>query len=151
MRCRLLIVWWGGVVTESSRGFRRDITSLDEVFQFLGDFVDKKAVDERAAFCINLVVEELFTNMVKYNVGGDEQIAISVERADDRVHLVLIDRDVEPFDPGTVEDVAVNAGISERSPGGLGLHLVQRMVDDLHYTYESETREMRVSVTKVLE
>ena len=55
-------------MTETSRGFRRDIESLEEIFQFLEGFVDEKAVDERAAFCINLVVEELFTNMVKYNL-----------------------------------------------------------------------------------
>jgi anti-sigma regulatory factor (Ser/Thr protein kinase) len=138
-------------VAETSRGFRRDIESLGEVFQFLEDFIDEKAVDEGAAFCINLVVEELFTNMVKYNVGGRDHIAISAERVNDHVLLELIDWDVEPFDPGTVKKVAVSAGISERNPGGLGLHLVQKMVDDLDYTYDPETRRMRVSVTKVLE
>ena len=43
------------------------------------------------------------------------------------------------------------AGIEERRPGGLGLYLVQTMVDDMNYEYETETRRMRVSVTKRLE
>jgi len=46
---------------------------------------------------------------------------------------------------------AVEAGIEERRPGGLGLYLVQRMVDDLDYDYDPGSRQMRVSVSKRLE
>ncbi len=45
----------------------------------------------------------------------------------------------------------VDAGIDQRRPGGLGLYLVQTMVDDVKYEYEYETQRMRVSVTKRLE
>ena len=36
-----------------------------------------------AAFTINLVVEELFTNMVRHNTGGGEVIDLSIERVGD--------------------------------------------------------------------
>ena len=133
------------------RGFRREIDALDEIFRFLGDFVDETAIDDRAAFTINLVVEELFTNMVRHNTGGGDVIDLSIERVGDHLHLGLVDFDVEPFDPAGVPTPPVTAGINERRPGGLGLHLVQTMVDDVNYEYEPETRQMRVSVTKLLE
>ena len=133
------------------RGFRREIDALDEIFRFLGDFVDEAAIDDSSAFTINLVVEELFTNMVRHNTGGGEVIDLSIERVGDDLHLGLIDSDVDPFDPTKVPKPPVAAGISERRPGGLGLHLVQTMVDDVNYEYEPETRQMRVSVTKLLE
>lgn len=141
----------GGVVKASRAGFHRELGSLDGVFRFLGEFADAVGVDERTALCIDLVVEELFTNMVKYNDGGGDQIVVGLERVGDRLHIELVDNDVEPFDPAGVPDPAVAAGIADRRPGGLGLHLVRSMVDDLHYEYEPETRQMRVSVTKVLE
>ena len=62
------------------RGFRREIDALDEIFRFLEGFVDEAAIDDRAAFTINLVVEELFTNMVRHNTGGGSSIDIGIER-----------------------------------------------------------------------
>ena len=133
------------------RGFRREIDALAEIFRFLGDFVDEAAIDEHSAYCLNLVVEELFTNFVRHNAGGGDEITVSLERVDDRLLLGLVDSDVEPFDPDGVPEPPVAKGIGERHPGGLGLHLVRAMVDDLNYEYESETRQMRVSATKRLE
>jgi serine/threonine-protein kinase RsbW len=133
------------------RGFRREIDALDEVFQFLEGFVAEAAIDDRATFTINLVVEELFTNMVRHNAGGGGEIEVSIERVDDVLRLVLVDFDAEPFDPASVPAPRVAAGIGERHPGGLGLYLVHTMVDDVKYEYEPERRQMRVSVTKRLE
>jgi serine/threonine-protein kinase RsbW len=138
-------------MTAVSGDFRREIEALGEVFEFLESFVDGQEVDEKTAFCINLVVEELFTNMVRHNEGGGDQITVSIERQDDQLHLELVDTDVEPFDPETVEAPPVDAGIGERRPGGLGIFLVQSMVDDLNYDYEPEGRRMRITVTKTLE
>ena len=138
-------------MTVMRRGFRREIDALDEIFRFLEDFVDGDEIDERTAFTINLVVEELFTNMVRHNNDGDDVINLSIERVGDRLHLELVDSGVERFDPESVPAPPVAAGIGERSPGGLGLYLVQTMVDDVKYEYEPETRQMRVLVTKRLE
>jgi anti-sigma regulatory factor (Ser/Thr protein kinase) len=133
------------------RGFRREIEALDEVFRFLEDFCDAADVDDRACFTINLVVEEIFTNMVRHNSGGDEVIDLEIERTGSLLHLRLTDSGVERFDPAEVPRPSIEADIGDRRPGGLGLYLVQTMVDDVSYTYEPGTRQMRVSVTKRLE
>ena len=143
----------GGIreVTTVSGEFRREIDAIGEVFVFLETFADGQEIDEKTAFCINLVVEELFTNMVRHNQGGGDRITVSLERRNDRVHLELVDIDVEPFDPKTAEVPPVDAGIAERRPGGLGIYLVRKMVDDLNYNYEPDGRRMRITVTKTLE
>ena len=148
-----LVASAGGIraVTAVSGEFRREIGAIGEVFGFLETFVDGQEIDEKTAFCIHLVVEELFTNMVRHNEGGGDQITVNIERIDDRVHLELIDIDVEPFDPETADVPPVNAGIEERRPGGLGIYLVKKMVDNLNYDYETGDRRMRITVTKTLE
>ena len=73
------------------RGFAREIDALDEIFRHLEDFVEESAVDDGVAFTIKLVVEELFTNMVRHNSGGGEEIDLGIERADDCIHLELVD------------------------------------------------------------
>jgi anti-sigma regulatory factor (Ser/Thr protein kinase) len=138
-------------VTAVSGEFRREIGAIGEVFSFLETFVSGHEIDEKTAFCINLVVEELFTNMVRHNEGGGDRITLNVERRNDRIHLELVDFDVEPFDPETAEVPPVDAGIEARRAGGLGIYLVKKMVDDLNYNYETEDRQMRITVTKTLE
>jgi anti-sigma regulatory factor (Ser/Thr protein kinase) len=138
-------------VTAVSGQFRREIDAIGEVFGFLEAFVDGQEIDEKTAFCINLVVEELFTNMVRHNEGGGDGITVSIERRGNRIHLELVDTGVEAFDPKTAEVPAVDAGIEERRAGGLGIYLVRKMVDDLNYVYEAEDRRMRITVTKTLE
>lgn len=134
---------------KSEKRFTKDIASLDDVFAFLKEFVDRESIDDKVEFSLNIVVEELFTNMVKYGVGSDVEIAIQVEKIEGRLHLELTDFDVEPFDPASVREVAVDDPIEKRAPGGLGLHLVKSMVDEISYEYEN--RDMKISVVKALE
>ena len=133
------------------RGFAREIASLGEIFEFLGEFSDGHEIDERTTLCINLVIEELFTNMVRHNLGGSDEIVISMERVDEQLRFELIDTEVEDFDLDTVDEVPVTAGIDDRRPGGLGIHLVRSLVDDLQYDYQTDDRRMRISVIKELE
>jgi anti-sigma regulatory factor (Ser/Thr protein kinase) len=131
--------------------FCREIAALDEIFRFVAEFVGAAEIDERTAFILDLVVEELFTNIVRHNDRGGDTVDLNVDLDDGAVHVELVDHDAEPFDPASVPPPPVTAGIGERRPGGLGLHLVRSMVDGLDYDYEPETRRMRVSVTKRLE
>ena len=135
----------------SRAGFHREIGSLDDIFGFLGEFAKSAGIDEGTALVIDLVVEELFTNMVRHNEGGGDRIAVELERSGDQLRIELVDFNVEDFDPSSVPQPPLTAGIEDRRPGGLGLHLVRSMVDDLHFEYEPQARQMRVWATKRLE
>ena len=67
-------------MTAVSGEFRREIDAIGEVFAFLEAFVEGQEIDEKTAFCINLVAEELFTNLVRHNVGGGDEITVTIER-----------------------------------------------------------------------
>ena len=128
--------------------FTRNIDALDQIFAFTGRFVKDERLNENVAYSIDLAVEELFTNMVKYNTGTSRDIAIVIDREKDEVVLQLMDFDVEPFDPTSPVDIDIDQPLEARTPGGLGLHLVKSVVDKI--TYEYKDRTMKVTVSKNL-
>jgi anti-sigma regulatory factor (Ser/Thr protein kinase) len=119
------------------------------MFAFLEGCYEEHGVDDRSAFCVNLAAEELFTNMVRHNVTDSAAITLETEIDSERIRLRLKDFDVAPFDPDAALTADVDAPIEKRTPGGLGLHLVRSMVDEVAYAYNDETREIRVTVTKL--
>ena len=130
--------------------FPRQIGALDEIFSFLAEFIDRHRIDDDTSYAIRFAAEELFTNMVKYNTGSNSGISlqVGVDESGQVVRMQLTDSGVEPFDPASLDTVNVDAPLEERVPGGLGIHLVRALVDDLSYAYAD--REMTVTVTKRL-
>ena len=131
------------------RSFEKQIASLEEVFAFLEQFFTQQKVLGRVRFALSVVVEELFTNLVKYNVMGRNPITIRLNRVEDDISLELVDRDVDAFDPSSLPPVDIDAPMAERQPGGLGLHLVRAIVDRISFDYHA--RVMTITVHKKLE
>ena len=131
------------------RKFPRDINALEGVFEFTAGYYSDMKLEDGMTYALNLAVEELFTNMVKYNKGTDEEILIRMFTESGSVHLQLVDYDVDPFDPESRGEANIGAPIEDRIPGGLGLHLVKSVVDKVSYEYKD--RQMTVTVVKRLE
>jgi anti-sigma regulatory factor (Ser/Thr protein kinase) len=117
------------------KSFRRDIRSLNEVFDFLESCVALQGLAESAAFKMKFAVEEVFTNFVKYNSQGPGEISIAISIDADNLVVQLIDYETVPFDITKKEDVNVNLPIEQRNPGGLGIHLVKAMLDNVEYDH----------------
>jgi serine/threonine-protein kinase RsbW len=83
---------------------------------------------------VELVLEEVLTNVVKYaypDAGGKMEVTCSLEGTTFR--LVLQDWG-NPFNPLAKDPPTLSSDIIERPIGGLGIFLVQHMVD--HVAYE---------------
>ena len=85
--------------------FKRDIDSLDSIFDFAGTFLNAEDIGDDVRYAVELAVEELFTNMVKYNTGGGGDIAIRISRQDEKI--VVSFQDVPDSRP-----TAKSAGLS---------------------------------------
>ncbi len=129
------------------RSFARELASLEALFDFLDEASERYRLDEDSRFAARLAAEELFTNMIKYG-GGEERVSFTIEVRDQRLHLVFVHAGAVPFDVTDADDVDVSKSITDRTPGGIGLFLVRRMMDDI--TYEYADGVARVTLSKHL-
>lgn len=129
---------------ESSFTFRRDVREVGHVSGFIRLFAREHAIDPDAQFAVDLAVEELITNMIKYNPDGSPEIAIGLEKSDGRLIVTLCETDSPEFDPTERTAVDVTASLADRTPGGLGLHLVHRVVDEIYYEHERRRNTIRL-------
>ncbi|HSN50994.1 MAG TPA: ATP-binding protein [Woeseiaceae bacterium] len=129
----------------AAQSFERSIDSVAEIYRYSEDLMAASGIDESVRFPVHLAIEELFVNLVHYNPGAQRDILIDVEVADGGVAVTITDYDAAEFDVTRQRPVDTGASLRERKPGGLGLHLIQHMVDTLEYDYRDGRSKLRFS------
>ncbi|MFU8876520.1 MAG: ATP-binding protein [Wenzhouxiangellaceae bacterium] len=128
--------------------FKRSLDSLEEIFQFTSGFFASQRVDPGLLPAVDLIVEELFTNVVEHSTGEGGDVPIEMEVVSDGVEVSLTDQPVDPFDITQVPEVDVSRPLEERDERGLGLHLVRQFADSVEYQYEYRNRCSRIIFRK---
>ena len=126
--------------------FKRSFSELNKIVAVTDTFFQTQGIDPSIRTHVDLSIEELFVNMVKYNKGASRDILLQLSSAGTGVEVTLTDYDVEPFDPTQAPSVDIDAPLEQRTPNGLGLFLVLKMVDSIHYEYRN--RESRITFIK---
>ena len=85
---------------------------------------------------ITLSIEELFTNIIKYaylSEPGDITIRMEVGNC---VTVEIVDNG-RPYNPLERDDPDITADLEERQPGGLGIFMVKKFMDEFEYRNEN--------------
>jgi anti-anti-sigma factor len=130
------------------RDFARSFDSLEQIFALVRRVLDAGSIGEADAYAIEMAIEELFTNMVKYNAAGLGRIGLEIECTGKDVICSLTDPDSDRFDVNAMPDANIHLPVEQRRPGGLGIHLIRRMVDSIDYDYAG--RRSRITFRKTL-
>jgi anti-sigma regulatory factor (Ser/Thr protein kinase) len=125
------------------REFPRHLESLAPLYDFAEEILEANDISPGVRFPVHLAMEELFVNMVKYNPGVETDIAVEVTvTSTQKVTVTLIDDGGVEFDVTAARKVDIDAPLEERTPGGLGIHLIQNLADELEYTYKDGRGEV---------
>ncbi len=143
--CSIVLLRRNGLPQRTERRFSRRLDALDALFAFAARSIATLGADAALRSTVDLALEELFTNMVKYGGADGSDVQVEFEACPGGVEVVLAQESVDAFDVTRVPPVDVGRPLAEREPGGLGLHLVARLVEDLHYDYDAPRRRSRIS------
>ena len=118
----------------------RDLDALSDVMQLVETFFTTTTADPNIRYSVELALEELFTNIVKYNSFGKSDIRIDLAISERDVVVTVTDFDAPRWDPLTeAPGVDTFQPLARRSPGGLGIYLVKKMMDRIEYSHEDRT------------
>ncbi len=127
---------------KSQRKFARSVDELKNIVAFTHDFFEREKIDASLHYIVDLCVEELFVNMVRYNTETDARILVEMSPRENGIEVSLTDFDVDRFDPREAGSVNTDAPLEVRDPGGLGLFLVLKMAHAIHYEYRDRTSKI---------
>jgi anti-sigma regulatory factor (Ser/Thr protein kinase) len=123
----------------------QDRELLPSLFAAIDDVLARAGIAHALAHDVRLVSEEVVCNAIEHGQQPDSEYEITLEIAihDDRVTLCFRD-DGEPFDPLSQPPPDLEADIGERPIGGLGVHLVRTLADEIAYTRDADRNVLRV-------
>jgi anti-sigma regulatory factor (Ser/Thr protein kinase) len=113
---------------------KNDLDEIDRLFEIIRSFGEAHGLGRKQAFQLNLVIEELFTNIVSYAYRDNKEhwIHIKVSCSDGRLTVCLEDDGI-PFNPATARAPDLAGAIEERQIGGLGIHLCKELMNNMQY------------------
>ncbi|GBC63484.1 ATP-binding protein [Desulfonema ishimotonii] len=111
-----------------------DLADLNRLEQKLDAFGRAHGICQKSVFEVNLALDELFTNIVHcgYRDETSHRIHFSISLNDDELSVTIEDDGI-PFNPLPAHRPEICCPIEERQIGGLGIHLVKQMTDDISY------------------
>jgi anti-sigma regulatory factor (Ser/Thr protein kinase) len=113
---------------------RNDLAELPRLAGAVEEFSGAAGVPAKDVFELNLVLEELFTNIVEYAFDDHEPHTIRVRLELDGAAVRAEVRDEgRAFDPLAVPAPDLASDLAHRRVGGLGIHLVRSLTEDLAY------------------
>ena len=130
-----------------SAAFPRRIDALTEVVAFITAAFERLDAPLELRRDVDFVLEELFTNVVKYG-RGVAPVTIDIAAVAGGVEVTLTEPEAERFDVTRPPTVDTTLPAESRRPGGLGLHLIPRVVDSVKYDYSESERCSRITFRK---
>ena len=126
-----------------------DISEVPQLNDFIEAVAERLGIEPSTALQLQLAVEEAVVNVMDYAYPPDSVGEVSVATTSDGqcLKIVITDSGV-PFDPTEQEKADISLSAEERQIGGLGILLVNEIMDAV--SYERKDGKNVLTLTKQL-
>lgn len=116
---------------------RYGYSSIPVITQFVAEAAQCAQLDEDAIFHCQMAVDEACTNVIEHAYGEenieDFDVICSIEPGSCTIKIVDHGKS---FDPKTIPSPKFPTKLEEMKPGGFGVHLMRKLMDDVKYEFE---------------
>ena len=117
-----------------------DVKQIELLTEFIEVLCEELGLDTMLTFNLNLVLEEAVTNVIMYAYPQNEDHTMTLktwtEQSDNVIAFELKDQG-KPFNPiEEAPEVDTTLSADERQIGGLGIFLINKIMDEVAYRYE---------------
>ncbi len=118
------------------------VNRLDEIgriHESFSAFAEEHRIPTPIRRQINLVLDELLSNVISYAFEDDEEreIDVRIELSSDRLVVTVADDGI-PFNPFSSAPPDTSLSLEERELGGLGIHVVSKVMDEVSYNRRTD-------------
>jgi sigma-B regulation protein RsbU (phosphoserine phosphatase) len=115
------------------------LAEIDRINDSFESFSAEHGLPSRLRRSMKLVFDDLLNNVISYAYHDEDEhsIDIHVELSSDRMSVRISD-DGHPFNPFSEVDAATGGDLEDRDIGGLGIHLVKSLMDEVSYTRRTD-------------
>lgn len=103
------------------------------------EFAQTHAVPDAVRRSLSIALDELLANELSHGMmdKGNVMLTLDARLDEDRVTVTLIDNG-PAFDPFEQAEPDTTLSVEDRPIGGLGIHLVRKMIDEVSYERRDE-------------
>ena len=114
--------------------FVSDRSELTKLEGFTEDFAQGAGLSDKDLFALQIIVEELVTNVIDYGgvPAGEHAVRVDLSAEDGELLIRMTDRGAE-YNTLLREDPDVTLSAEERPIGGLGVHFCKKLTDAQSY------------------
>jgi len=121
---------------------------FEESLGFIEERLREIGIDERVLAKVLTASEEIIVNIIQYAYRESEgDFFIDIEDQPDRTELSFSDYG-QPFDPLRKPDADTTLKAHEREIGGLGILMVKKLMDGVHYDFRDGKNILTITKMK---
>ena len=124
------------------------LESLGRLIGSLSNCAKAQGFEQGKISSMELAAEEALVNIFRYaypEAPGDVEMICKLEG--DRFTIEIIDSGI-PFDVTAMPDPKVAGGVYDREPGGLGIFLMQKVMNEVRYRRENDRNILTLIIQK---
>lgn len=112
--------------------------NLEVIRSLLATIAQKAGFDETAVMAIEIAVEEACVNAIKYAHANDatKPLHLRIEADHQKLSVVVKDQG-QGFDPKQLEKQDAKVLLSKLQAGGRGILMMNMLMDEVHFAFES--------------
>ena len=122
---------------------KNELPEIHRLAELVEEFGDAYRIPARAVFNLNLVLDEVLTNVIEYAFtdGGEHEILVRLSLGGGTLGAEVVDDGVA-YDPTARPEPDTSLSIEDRPIGGLGIHFARRMMDRVEYVRDGNLNRL---------